>query len=137
MKELVTALLEADKDTARRKAKMFPDRYGTKLLTKNGVLTEMGLWDAVDFPFSRALGNRLVGCFNKEEAVARLISEHRTFCQVFRLINNKTGGLSDFATVKAIQAMKLEQQCLALDIGFETIDVRECKAKVETLVEQH
>ena len=116
---------------------MFPNRYGTRLLTKNGVLTEMGLWDAVDFPFSRTLGNCLIGCFNKEETVARLISKHRKFCQVFRLINDKTGGLSDFATVKAIQAMRLEQQCLALGIGVETIDIRECKAKVETLVARH
>ena len=138
IKELVTALLEADIDTARQKAQIFPDHYGTRLLTKKGILTEMGLWDAVDFPFSKALGNRLIGSFNKEEAAAaRLISEHRTFCQVFRLINEKTGGLSDFATVKAIQAMKLEQQCLALGVGFDTINVRGRKAKVEPLVAKH
>ncbi len=138
IKELVTALLEADIYTARQKAQIFPDHYGTRLLTKKGTLTELGLWDAVDFPFSKTLGNRLIGSFNKEEAeVARLISEHRTFCQVFRLINEKTGGLSDFATVKAIQAMKLEQQCVALDVGFDTITVRGRKAKVEPLVAKH
>ena len=137
MKELVTALLQGDIDAACQKAQIFPDRYGTRLLTRNGILTEMGLWDSVDFPFPKALGNRLIGCFNKEEAESSLNSEYRTFCQVFRLINDKTGGLSDFATVKAIQAMKLEKQCMALGVGFETIDIRECKAKVETLVAQH
>lgn len=137
MKDLVNALLEGDIRTARQRAQIFPDRYGSKLLTQSGALTEMGLWDAVDFPFSRALGNRLIGCYNKEDPVASLISDYRTFCQVFRLINDKTGRLSDFAIVKAIQAMKLEQQCLALGIEFETIDMRERKAKVEKLVAQH
>ena len=137
MKQLVKHLLEGEVYKAQQQATIFPQYYGSKVLNDNGDLTEFGLWDSVDYPFPRKLGSLLIQCLNGEESTNQITTEFNSFSEVFRLVDNDAGKLSEIAGVKAIQAMKVEQQCSALDISFETIDTPKTKQKVESFVSEH
>jgi len=137
MKILVSHLLEYETNKAQQQATKFPARYGSKLLSERGELTEFGLWEAVDYPFPRKLGSLLIQCKNGKELTNRISVEFGNFCEVFRLVDGNSGKLSEIAHVKAIQAMKVEDQCEALDISYETIETPKTKNRVEFEIAEH
>lgn len=137
MKQLVKYLLEGEKNKAQQQAAIFPPYYGKRLLNGNGNLTEFGLWDSVDYPFPGKLNSLLIKCFNGEESTSKIFAEFNNFLEVFRLIDSGSGKLSEIASVKAIRAMKVEQQCAALGISFEVINALDKKQKAEPVVAEH
>ncbi|WHI48958.1 hypothetical protein [Microbulbifer sp. VAAF005] len=137
MKQLVSNLLEGDLERARCQSKIFPSYYGSKILDKQGNLTEFGLWDAVDFPFPRNLSAWLCKCLVSEASTDTLPLQFSNYARVFRLVNKASKDLSELAQVKAIQSMQIYKQCAYLGISFEEIEGLEADQRVELSVSQY
>ncbi|GAA5442615.1 hypothetical protein Misp06_00789 [Microbulbifer sp. NBRC 101763] len=137
LKQLVSSLLEEDFNKAREQSRIFPNRYGSKILDKQGNLTEFGLWEAVDFPFPRKLSTWLCKFIEREDSMDALPHQFGNYVNVFRLVKKADKELSEFAQIKAIQSMNIDQQCKSLGINFEKLEGVKTSQKVELFVSDH
>lgn len=64
MKKLVSHLLNDQIEAARSMAAIFPQPYGNKLLGDDGLLTEFGIDEALEYPFPQKLGKELITCIH-------------------------------------------------------------------------
>ncbi len=134
MKRLLKHLLNGEISEAQREASIFPPNYGSKLIDDNGNLTKLGLSDSIEYPFPRKLNSLLVQCLNKEVSSDIIYSEYKNYSELFNLVNKKTKQLSRIGIIKAVCAMKLEDQCAFLNLNYKIVEIPGKKQKPEPLV---
>lgn len=120
IKKLVSHLLNDEMEAAKSKAAIFPREYGSKLLDNDGVLTEFGIGEALEYPFPQKLGKELIKCMNELGSSSLIESEFAAYNKVFKLFEPKSTQLSQFAILKAIRAMNLKEQCKAIGWSLTT-----------------